>query len=129
MQRVASWPRSFGTSEWCLPRIPAGYGLGHSEEVVPRAVVSWPGPRPYVFTKCGLRWDAQGQTRRVLTAASIRQECEESLRRLKVDAIDLYQIHWPVEDVNELKAGWSTMARLQQEGKARWIGVSNFNVT
>jgi aryl-alcohol dehydrogenase-like predicted oxidoreductase len=65
----------------------------------------------------------------VLTAASIRQECEESLRRLKVDAIDLYQIHWPVEDVNELEAGWSTMAQLQQEGKARWIGVSNFNVT
>jgi aryl-alcohol dehydrogenase-like predicted oxidoreductase len=106
----------------------AVYGLGHSEEVVARALASWPGPRPYVFTKCGLRWDAQGQTRRVLTAASIRQECEESLRRLKVDAIDLYQIHWPVEDVNELEAGWSTMARLQQEGKARWIGVSNFNV-
>ena len=106
----------------------AVYGLGHSEEVVARALASWPGPRPYVFTKCGLRWDAQGQTRRVLTATSIRQECEESLRRLKVDAIDLYQIHWPVEDVNELEAGWSTMARLQQEGKARWIGVSNFNV-
>jgi aryl-alcohol dehydrogenase-like predicted oxidoreductase len=107
----------------------AVYGLGHSEDVVARALASWPGPRPYVFTKCGLRWDAQGQTRRVLTAASVRQECEESLRRLKVDAIDLYQIHWPVEDVNELEAGWSTMAQLQQEGKARWIGVSNFNVT
>ncbi len=106
----------------------AVYGLGHSEEVVARALAGWPGPRPYVFTKCGLRWDAQGQTRRVLTADSIRQECEDSLRRLKVDSIDLYQIHWPVEHVHELEEGWSTMAQLQWEGKARWIGVSNFNV-
>jgi aryl-alcohol dehydrogenase-like predicted oxidoreductase len=106
----------------------AVYGLGHSEEVVARALASYPGPRPYVFTKCGLRWDAQGQTHRVLKAASIRQECEDSLRRLKVDAFDLYQIHWPVENVNELEEGWSTMAQLQREGKARWIGVSNFNV-
>ena len=106
----------------------AVYGLGHSEEVVTRALSSWPGPRPYLFTKCGLRWDAQGQTHRVLTATSIRQECEDSLRRLNVDAIDLYQIHWPVEDMKELEEGWSTMAQLQREGKARWIGVSNFNV-
>ena len=106
----------------------AVYGLGHSEEVVTQALASWPGPRPYVFTKCGLRWDAQGQTHRVLTAASIRRECEDSLRRLKVDTIDLYQIHWPVEDMKELEEGWSTMAQLQREGKARWIGVSNFNV-
>jgi len=105
----------------------AVYGLGHSEEVVARALESWRGPRPYVFTKCGLRWDAQGQTHRVLTAASIRRECEDSLRRLKVDAIDLYQIHWPVENTTELEAGWSTMARLQREGKVRWIGVSNFS--
>jgi aryl-alcohol dehydrogenase-like predicted oxidoreductase len=106
----------------------AVYGLGHSEEVVARALANWPGPRPYVFTKCGLGWDAQGQTRRVLTAESIRRECEDSLRRLKADAIDLYQIHWPVEDVKELEEGWSAMAQLQREGKARWIGVSNFNV-
>jgi aryl-alcohol dehydrogenase-like predicted oxidoreductase len=106
----------------------AVYGLGHSEEVVARALASYGGPRPYVFTKCGLRWDEQGQTHRVLTAASIRQECEDSLRRLKADTIDLYQIHWPVEDMNELEEGWSTMAELQREGKARWIGVSNFNV-
>jgi aryl-alcohol dehydrogenase-like predicted oxidoreductase len=106
----------------------AVYGMGHSEEVVARALQSWSGPRPYVFTKCGLRWDAQGRTRRALTADSIRQECEESLRRLKVDAIDLYQIHWPVPEVRELEEGWSTMAQLQREGKARWIGVSNFNV-
>jgi aryl-alcohol dehydrogenase-like predicted oxidoreductase len=106
----------------------AVYGIGHSEEVVARALAGWKGPRPYVFTKCGLRWDAQGQTHKSLAAASIRQECENSLRRLKVDTLDLYQIHWPVDDVNELEEGWSTMARLQREGKARWIGVSNFNV-
>src|SRR6202049_1956678 len=76
----------------------AVYGLGHSEEIVTKALASWTGPRPYVFTKCGLRWDEQGQTHRVLTAASLRKECEESLRRLKVDTIDLYQIHWPVEN-------------------------------
>jgi aryl-alcohol dehydrogenase-like predicted oxidoreductase len=96
--------------------------------VVARALADWSGARPYVFTKCGLRWDAQGQTHRVLTATSIRRECEDSLRRLRVDAIDLYQIHWPVEDTRELEAGWSTMARLQREGKVRWIGVSNFDV-
>jgi aryl-alcohol dehydrogenase-like predicted oxidoreductase len=106
----------------------AVYGLGHSEEVVARALANWPGPRPYVFTKCGLRWDARGQTRRVLTGASIRRECEESLRRLKVETIDLYQIHWPVENTKELEEGWSMMAQLKREGKARWIGVSNFNV-
>jgi aryl-alcohol dehydrogenase-like predicted oxidoreductase len=106
----------------------AVYGLGHSEEVVARALATWPGPRPYVFTKCGLRWDAKGQTRRVLTAASILRECENSLRRLSVEAIDLYQIHWPVENTMELEEGWGAMAQLQREGKARWIGVSNFDV-
>ena len=105
----------------------AVYGVGHSEEIVSRALATWSGPRPYVFTKCGLRWDAQGQTRHDLTADSIRQECEDSLRRLNVEAIDLYQIHWPVEDTTELEEGWSTMAQLQREGKVRWIGVSNFN--
>ncbi len=106
----------------------AVYGVGHSEEIVAQALATWRGPRPYVFTKCGLRWDAQGQTRNDLTAASIRQECEDSLRRLKAEAIDLYQIHWPVEDTNELEEGWSTMAQLQREGKVHWIGVSNFNI-
>src|SRR5437016_7052047 len=103
----------------------AVYGMGHSEEVVALALRTWPGRRPYVFTKCGLRWDEQGYVHRSLNAASIRQECEDSLRRLKVDVIDLYQIHWPTE---ELEEGWSAMARLQKEGKVRWIGVSNFNV-
>jgi aryl-alcohol dehydrogenase-like predicted oxidoreductase len=103
----------------------AVYGMGHSEKVVASALQTWPGPRPYVFTKCGLRWDEQGYVHRSLNAASIRQECEDSLRRLKVNVIDLYQIHWPTE---ELEEGWNAMARLQKEGKVRWIGVSNFNV-
>jgi aryl-alcohol dehydrogenase-like predicted oxidoreductase len=103
----------------------AVYGMGHSEQVVASAVRTWPGPRPYVFTKCGLRWDEQGYVHRSLNAASIRRECEDSLRRLRVDTIDLYQIHWPTE---ELEEGWSAIADLQKEGKVRWIGVSNFNV-
>lgn len=102
----------------------AVYGMGHSEEVVASALKSWSGPRPYVFTKCGLRWDAQGNVHNNLQAKSIRRECEDSLRRLDVESIDLYQIHWPTDDLEE---GWSEMARLQQEGKVRWIGVSNFN--
>src|SRR5437868_14143572 len=103
----------------------AVYGMGHSEEVVARALHTWPGPRPYVFTKCGLRWDEQGYVHRSLAADSIRRECEDSLRRLNVDVIDLYQIHWPTEQLEE---GWTAMAQLQKEGKVRWIGVSNFNV-
>jgi aryl-alcohol dehydrogenase-like predicted oxidoreductase len=103
----------------------AVYGMGHSEEVVALALRAWRGPRPYVFTKCGLRWDERGYVHRNLTADSIRRECEDSLHRLKVDLIDLYQIHWPTEDLEE---GWSAMAQLQKEGKVRWIGVSNFNV-
>jgi aryl-alcohol dehydrogenase-like predicted oxidoreductase len=89
------------------------------------ALRTWPGPRPYVFTKCGLRWDEQGYVHRSLQTDSIRRECEDSLRRLNVDVIDLYQIHWPTEDLEE---GWGAMAQLQKEGKVRWIGVSNFNV-
>jgi len=103
----------------------AVYGMGHSEEVVAFALRTWPGPRPYVFTKCGLRWYEQGRVHRDLTADSIRRECEDSLRRLNVEVIDLYQIHWPTEDLEE---GWGVMAQLQREGKVRWIGVSNFNV-
>ena len=106
----------------------AVYGLGHSEEVVARALAGWHGPRPYVFTKCGLRSDDHGKVNEVLKADSIRRECEDSLRRLRVEAIDLYQIHWPVDDTAELEEGWATMAQLQREGKVRWIGVSNFNV-
>ena len=108
----------------------AAYGLGHSEEVVASALQGWTGARPYVFTKCGLRGDYRGNVHRVLKAGSIRRECEGSLRRLRVDAIDLYQIHWPPDDNGpDLEEGWATMAELQHEGKVRWIGVSNFDVS
>jgi len=106
----------------------AVYGLGHSEELVARALDGWSGSRPYVFTKCGQRWDEQRRVRRSLRAASVRKECEESLRRLRAEAIDLYQIHWPTDDPAENEEGWSTMAELQREGKVRWIGLSNWNV-
>ena len=106
----------------------AVYGLGHSEEVVARALKSWSGSRPYIFTKCGLRWNDRGQVQKVLKRDSIRQEIEDSLRRLQVETIDLYQIHWPPDpDSSDLEEGWSTMAELKKEGKVRWIGVSNFN--
>jgi aryl-alcohol dehydrogenase-like predicted oxidoreductase len=107
----------------------AVYGLGHSEEVVGRALNSWRGSKPYVFTKCGLRGNDKGYVKKVLTANSIRCEVEDSLRRLSVDAIDLYQIHWPPDSgSSELEEGWSTLADLKREGKVRWIGVSNFSV-
>jgi aryl-alcohol dehydrogenase-like predicted oxidoreductase len=107
----------------------AVYGLGHSEEIVARALKSWSAPRPYVFTKCGLRWNAEGEVQKVLSADSIRREVEDSLRRLAVDVIDLYQIHWPPDpDSPQLEEGWSTLADLKREGKVRWIGVSNFDV-
>ena len=107
----------------------AVYGLGHSEEVVARALKEWRGPRPHVFTKCGLRWDAAGNVPKVLSADSIRYEIENSLRRLGGDVIDLYQIHWPPDpDSPELEEGWSALAELKRAGKVRWIGVSNFNV-
>ncbi len=106
----------------------AVYGLGHSEEIVARALAGWAGKRPHVFTKCGLVWDAHGRLSRTLTASSVRRECEDSLRRLKVDTIDLYQVHWPPENDAELEKGWTELAALKREGKARWIGVSNFSV-
>lgn len=106
----------------------AAYGMGHSEEVVGRALEDWPGPRPYVFTKCALRVGKDGKVFRTMRPDSIRRECEDSLRRLRTDVIDLYQIHWPATDPNELADGWATMAQLQRQGKVRWIGVSNFDV-
>ncbi len=105
----------------------AVYGLGHSEEVVAQALKNYSGRRPFVFTKCGRNWNQERQIQKDLRAASIRQECEDSLRRLQVETIDLYQIHWPEPD-ESVEEGWSTMAALQKEGKVRWIGVSNFNV-
>lgn len=108
----------------------AVYGLGHSEEVIGRAIKGWSAPKPYVFTKCGLRWDAQGRVQKVLAPDSIRREVEDSLRRLQLEVIDLYQIHWPPDpDSPQLEEAWSTLAALKRQGKVRWIGVSNFNVS
>jgi aryl-alcohol dehydrogenase-like predicted oxidoreductase len=106
----------------------AVYGLGHSEEVVARALADWTGRRPYIFTKCGMVWDEKRKVDYSLQEASIRQECENSLRRLQADVIDLYQIHWPADDASETEIGWQTLSKLQEEGKVRWIGASNFSV-
>ncbi len=103
----------------------AVYGLGHSEEVVAKALAGRAN-KPYVFTKCGRNWNEDRQIVKLLKRGAIRQECENSLRRLKVDVIDLYQMHWPEPD-EDVEEGWETMAKLKEEGKVRWIGVSNFN--
>jgi aryl-alcohol dehydrogenase-like predicted oxidoreductase len=104
----------------------AVYGLGHSEEVVARALKGRSN-RPYIFTKCERVWDERGKIGGSLKAESIRRECEASLRRLQIDVIDLYQIHWPEPDA-DIQEGWTEMARLREEGKVRFIGVSNFTV-
>jgi aryl-alcohol dehydrogenase-like predicted oxidoreductase len=101
------------------------YGLGHSEDVVGKALKGR-AKRPYVFTKCSLVWDEKRVVTRTMKRESIRRECADSLRRLGIDAIDLYQMHWPDPDA-EVEEGWAAMAELQKEGKVRWIGVSNFN--
>jgi aryl-alcohol dehydrogenase-like predicted oxidoreductase len=104
----------------------AVYGLGHSEEVVGRAVKGLANP-PYIFTKCERIWNERGEIAKSLQADSIRRELEASLRRLQIERIDLYQIHWPEPD-EQIEEGWSTLAKLKAEGKVRYIGVSNFNV-
>lgn len=103
----------------------AVYGLGHSEEVVAKAVAGL-SKKPYIFTKCARIWNEKGEIGKSLKADSIRREVEASLRRLKVDVIDLYQVHWPEPD-EDVEEGWAEMAKLKQEGKVRWIGVSNFS--
>ncbi len=109
----------------------AVYGLGHSEEIVGRFLKGLPaGDRPYVFTKGGLVWDERnrmGEIRRDLRPGSIRRECEASLRRLGVDCIDLYQFHWPDDTGTPVEDSWGEMARLVEDGKVRWAGVSNFD--
>lgn len=102
----------------------AVYGLGHSEEVVGTALKSIT-TKPWIFTKGAMTWGADRKI--VQTLKKLREEVEGSLRRLNVDVIDLYQIHWPVPD-EEIEEGWTTMAELQREGKVRYIGVSNFSV-
>ncbi|HEX2620834.1 MAG TPA: aldo/keto reductase [Phototrophicaceae bacterium] len=106
----------------------AVYGLGHSETIVAKALKGMAkSNRPYVFTKCSLIWGDDREIYSTQKADSIRKEVEDSLRRLEVDVIDLYQVHWP-DPEEEIEEGWTTLAALQDEGKVRYIGVSNFNV-
>lgn len=102
------------------------YGLGHSEEIVAQALKQR-SDRPYVFTKCSMIWNDRSEISRSLNANSLQQEVEASLRRLQIETIDLYQIHWPNPD-SEIETGWATLSKLQQSGKVRYIGVSNFSV-
>jgi len=104
----------------------AVYGLGHSEEIVAKALKQR-AERPYIFTKCSMVWDEQGNIGHSLKRNSIRREVEDSLRRLQVEVIDLYQIHWPNPEA-DIEEGWSTLSELKREGKVRYIGVSNFSV-
>ncbi len=107
------------------------YGHGHSEEVVGRALRQIPpGRRPAVFTKCGLVWDRndpRGPAKRVARPDQLRRDCEDSLRRLGVDRIDLFQIHWPDESGVPAEESWGEMTRLLFEGKVRAIGASNYD--
>ena len=102
------------------------YGLGHSEEVVGRAIKTT-SHKPLVFTKCSMRWHEDRKIYRSLKADSLAEELEGSLRRLGVEAIDLYQIHWPNPET-EIEEGWEALARFKEQGKIHWIGVSNFSV-
>lgn len=109
----------------------AVYGLGHSEEVVRQALAGIPqSERPYVFTKCGLVWDVDNPktpAKRIGAPARIRTDVEVSLKRLGVERIDLYQMHWPAEDGTPLEDYWRTLIDLKQAGKVRAIGLSNHN--
>ncbi len=102
------------------------YGLGHSEEVVARALRETSAD-PYVFTKCGLVWNDQGHASHALKRASIEQEVDDSLSRLGIEVIDLYQVHWPNPD-EDVEEAVETLAELRSRGKIRYLGVSNFSV-
>ena len=101
------------------------YGLGHSEEVVGRAIKEL-GERPIIATKCGLVWDQQHRKTNCLKRDSIMRECEASLKRLGIDVIDLYQMHWPEPD-EQVEEAWEAMSQLAKQGKVRYVGVSNFS--
>jgi aryl-alcohol dehydrogenase-like predicted oxidoreductase len=106
------------------------YGLGHSEEIVAKALRRWKGKKPYVYTKCSMVWDNEKNITLSHNPDSIRKECENSLKRLNVASIDLFQIHWPPKNNDDkIEPAWEMMAKLKEEGKVRWIGVSNFNVS
>ncbi len=101
------------------------YGCGHSEELVGRALRQIKA-KPIIATKCSLLWNEKREKIGCLKKDSINRECEDSLKRLGIDAIDLYQMHWP-DPQSDIEQGWEEMARLQKQGKVRYIGVCNFN--
>jgi len=102
------------------------YGLGHSEELI-REALKQRSEKPIIATKCGLLWNEKKEKVSCLKRESIRQECHASLKRLGVKVIDLYQMHWPDPD-QDVEEAWEEMARLCEEGKVRYLGVSNFNL-
>jgi aryl-alcohol dehydrogenase-like predicted oxidoreductase len=102
------------------------YGLGHSEELIAQALKQ-SKYKPIIATKCGILWNEKKQKVTCLKKESIRRECLNSLKRLNVEVIDLYQMHWPDPD-EDVEEGWEEMLKLQNEGKVRYVGVSNFNV-
>jgi aryl-alcohol dehydrogenase-like predicted oxidoreductase len=102
------------------------YGCGRSEEIVGRALKEM-SAKPLIATKCGLLWNSKRQKINCLDASSIAAECEQSLKRLGVDVIDLYQMHWPQPE-EQFEQGWEAMARLAEQGKARYIGVCNCSI-
>jgi aryl-alcohol dehydrogenase-like predicted oxidoreductase len=126
-QSIAAIKRALDLGINWIDTAPA-YGVGHAEEVVARALKGRV-EKPYIFTKCSLVWkNGEREVTNKLKAESIRREVEASLRRLQVETIDLYQIHWPMPD-EDIEEGWRTMAELQKAGKVRYIGVSNFDVS
>jgi len=102
------------------------YGLGHSEELIGQ-VLTRTGAKPLIATKCGILWNERKEKVTCLKRQSIRKECHDSLRRLGIDVIDLYQMHWPDPD-EDVEEAWEEMVRLKEQGKARYLGVSNFAV-
>jgi aryl-alcohol dehydrogenase-like predicted oxidoreductase len=126
-QSIAAIKRALDLGINWIDTAPA-YGLGRAEEIVARALKGLV-EKPYIFTKCSLVWkNGEREVTNKLKAESIRREVEASLRRLQVETIDLYQMHWPLPD-EDLEEGWRTMAELQKAGKVRYIGVSNFDVS
>jgi aryl-alcohol dehydrogenase-like predicted oxidoreductase len=102
------------------------YGCGHSEEVL-GTVLKRIGWKPLIATKCGLLWNEKREKINCLRADSIKKECEDSLRRLGIETIDLYQMHWPEPD-DQIEEAWDAMAQLVRQGKVRYLGVSNFSI-
>ena len=102
------------------------YGLGHSEELIAKALMQ-SRYKPIIATKCGILWNDKKEKITCLKKESIRQECINSLKRLQIEVIDLYQMHWPDPD-DDVEEAWEEMLKLRDEGKVRYLGVSNFNV-